>query len=65
MREQQILACLRDQKHTIGSMVEVIYETYPPALMQVAHRSVEAHLLKLIADDQVRREGNCYYLTEC
>jgi glyoxylase-like metal-dependent hydrolase (beta-lactamase superfamily II) len=65
MREQQILACLREQRHTIGAMVEVIYEAYPQALMQVAHRSVEAHLLKLIADDRVRREGSRYYLTGC
>lgn len=62
LREQQILACLREQRHTISAMVEVIYEAYPAALMQVAHRSVEAHLLKLIADDQVRREGSRYYL---
>jgi glyoxylase-like metal-dependent hydrolase (beta-lactamase superfamily II) len=64
MREQQILDCLRQDRHTIAAMVEVIYESYPPALMQVAHRSVEAHLLKLIADQKVRQEGSCYSLID-
>lgn len=64
MREQQILDCLREGRHTIGAMVEVIYESYPAALMQVAHRSVEAHLLKLIAEDRVCREGESYYLID-
>ena len=61
MREEQILQCLREDKHSISAMVEVIYEAYPAALMKVAHSSVEAHLLKLIEDKRVRRDGSQYY----
>lgn len=64
MRENQILECLREQRHTIGAIVEVIYQSYPQALMQVAHRSVEAHLLKLIADGRVRPEGREYFVKD-
>jgi len=64
MREQQILQCLGEGRNSIGAMVEVIYEAYPAALMQVAHRSVEAHLLKLIEDKRVRQEGSHYYVVD-
>lgn len=64
MREGQVLECLREKRHTIGGIVEVIYEAYPAALMKVAHRSVEAHLLKLVAEGRVRREGTQYYSVE-
>ena len=61
MREDQILQGLREGRQTIGDLVAVIYVDYPQALMRVAHSSVEAHLLKLIAEERVHREGDRYF----
>ena len=62
MCEEQILRGLREGRHSIGDLVAVIYVDYPAALMRVAHSSVEAHLLKLVAEERVRQEGESYYL---
>lgn len=62
MREEQILRGLREGRHSIAELVAVIYVDYPPALMRVAHSSVEAHLLKLVAEERVYREGDRYLL---
>lgn len=60
LREEQILRGLGEGRRTIGDLVAVIYADYPSALMRVAHSSVEAHLLKLVAEGRVRREGDRY-----
>ena len=60
MREEQILRGLREGRRTIGDLAAVIYADYPSALMRVAHSSVEAHLLKLVAEGRARREGDRY-----
>lgn len=62
MREEQILQGLREGSQSIEDLVAVIYVDYPPTLIRVAHSSVEAHLLKLIAEDRVYQEGGRYFL---
>ena len=43
-------------------MVAAIYTDTPPALLSVAQLSVEAHLLKLIQEGRVIKEGERYLL---
>lgn len=64
MREQQVLRSLEQGQSTIPAMVEAIYTDTPPALLSVAQLSVEAHLLKLIQEGRVIKEGGCYLLSE-
>lgn len=64
MRERQILQSLREGRRTIPAMVAVIYTDTPAGLLSAAQRSVEAHLLKLIKEGRVRKEGERYLLIQ-
>ncbi|MFQ5683742.1 MAG: MBL fold metallo-hydrolase [Candidatus Binatia bacterium] len=60
MREQEVFESLGNGHHTPASMVSAIYTDTPPFLHSVAQLSVEAHLIKLINEGRVRREGQRY-----
>lgn len=62
MREKQVLQCLGDGDHSIPAITARIYVDTPAALSSVAQLSVEAHLLKLIRERRVKREGERYRL---
>jgi len=62
MRERQVLGCLQDGRHTIDSMVKVIYQDLTPVLIPVAGRSVEAHLIKLVREKRVVQQGDEYFV---
>ena len=64
MREQQVLRCLKEGCYAIDSMVEVIYTDLPAVLISMAGRSVEAHLIKLMREGKVLRQGQQYFLTQ-
>ena len=61
-REQQVLDALRRGRNTIGDITEVIYVDVAAPLKNVAEFSVQAHLIKLINEGRVKREGNRYLL---
>ncbi len=63
MREREVLHCLAEGEQTIPAITERIYVDTPSALHAIAQSSVEAHLLKLIAEKRVRREGGRYFLS--
>ena len=50
MRERQVLEALADGPRTIDELVATIYAGYPSELLELAARSVLAHLLKLEAE---------------
>jgi glyoxylase-like metal-dependent hydrolase (beta-lactamase superfamily II) len=60
-RERQILAGLERGPRTPDDLVPVIYGDYPGELQQAAARSVLAHLIKLEADGEVRRDGDRFH----
>ena len=62
MREKEVLRCLAEGENTITAITARIYIDVPSALHSVAEWSVEAHLVKLIAERKVRREGGKYFL---
>jgi glyoxylase-like metal-dependent hydrolase (beta-lactamase superfamily II) len=62
MREQQVLGALRSGRNTIGDMTDMIYVDVLAPLKNVAEFSVQAHLIKLINEGRVTREGNRYLL---
>lgn len=62
MREQEVLQSLRDGLGTIPAIAERIYVGMPAALVSVGQLSVEAHLIKLVNEGRVRREGGSYRL---
>lgn len=62
MREQQVLDALRRGRNTIGDITEVIYVDVAAPLKNVAEFSVQAHLIKMINEGRVKREGNRYLL---
>lgn len=64
MREREVLGCLAEGERTIPAITARIYVDVPSALHSVAEWSVQAHLLKLIAEERVRKESGGYYLTE-
>jgi glyoxylase-like metal-dependent hydrolase (beta-lactamase superfamily II) len=55
MREQQVLAGLRDGRRTPEEMVEEIYADQPSELHSLAARSVLAHLLKLETEGRAEK----------
>jgi glyoxylase-like metal-dependent hydrolase (beta-lactamase superfamily II) len=55
MREEQILAALKDGLRTPEEMVPKIYAEYAPDLHPLAARSVLAHLLKLEAEGRAEK----------
>jgi hypothetical protein len=62
MREKEVLKCLGEGEQTIPTITDRIYTDTPRALHSMAQLSVEAHLLKLIKERRVRREGGRYFL---
>jgi glyoxylase-like metal-dependent hydrolase (beta-lactamase superfamily II) len=55
MRERQVLEALGDGGRTPEEMVGEIYEGYPADVLELAARSVLAHLLKLEAEGRAER----------
>lgn len=64
MREREVLRCLVEGEHTIAAITARIYVDVPSALHSVAQWSVEAHLVKLIAEGRVKKTGGRYFLAE-
>lgn len=62
-REAQILAQLTDQPQAIRDMVPILYAQVDARLWPAAARSVEAHLIKLIADGRADAVQNAGYPT--
>jgi len=56
-REQQVLEALGEGPRTPAEIVPVVYEGYPSEVLDLAARSVLAHLLKLERDGRVGRVG--------
>ncbi|MHB8732185.1 MAG: MBL fold metallo-hydrolase [bacterium] len=61
MREGQVLDALAGGARTPGEIVGVIYRDLDPGLHPAAENTVRAHLLKLVREGRVRREGNRYH----
>jgi hypothetical protein len=55
MRERQVLESLARGPRTVDELVATIYADYPPDVLELAARSVLAHLLKLDAEGRVDR----------
>lgn len=55
MRERQVLDALGTERKTPEEMVGEIYEGYPPEVLELAARSVLAHLLKLEVEGKVEK----------
>lgn len=64
LREQEVLLALSHGQHTIPSITAGIYTDLPKALLAAAQLSVEAHLLKLIREGRVIKEGERYLIRE-
>jgi len=64
LREQEVLLALSHGHHTIPSITARIYADLPKALVAAAQLSVEAHLLKLIQEGRVIKEGQRYLIKE-
>jgi glyoxylase-like metal-dependent hydrolase (beta-lactamase superfamily II) len=62
MREQQVITALRQGRDTIAAITEIIYVDISGPLKNVAEFSVEAHLIKLMREGRVQREGSRYRL---
>jgi glyoxylase-like metal-dependent hydrolase (beta-lactamase superfamily II) len=62
MREKEILKCMSEGEQTIAAITGRIYTDTPSALQSMARLSVEAHLIKLVKERRVRREGGRYLL---
>ena len=63
MREQEVLTLLGEGRDTIPSIAARIYAEVSAPLRSAGELSVEAHLIKLIAERRVKREGERYLLT--
>jgi len=63
MREQEVLTLLSEGRDTIPSIAARIYAEVPTPLRSAGELSVEAHLIKLIRERRVKREGERYLLT--
>jgi endoribonuclease LACTB2 len=63
-RENQIKTLLVENKElTVEQLTEFIYQnTIHPSVVEVARKTVEAHLLKLLKDGVVQKRGNVYYI---
>lgn len=64
LREKEVLRSLREGRHTIPAIVSRIYTDVPAPLQSVAQLSVEAHLIKLIRERRVKKEGERYLPVE-
>jgi len=61
-REQQVLDAVAAGPRTPGEVAATIYTELDPRLHPVAESTVLAHLLKLLREGRIRREGNRFYL---
>ncbi|MBS0472253.1 MAG: MBL fold metallo-hydrolase [Proteobacteria bacterium] len=61
-RENQVLAAIGDGLDTIPTMVARMYAAVDKRLHPAAARSVEAHLIKLVREGRVVRDGTRYRL---
>jgi glyoxylase-like metal-dependent hydrolase (beta-lactamase superfamily II) len=57
LRERQVLDALGDGQRTPQEIVAEIYVDYPPEVLELAARSVLAHLLKLEAEGKAEKRG--------
>ena len=64
LREREVLQSLREGHCTIPAITSGIYTDLAAPLISVAQLSVEAHLLKLIKEGRVAKEGERYLLTD-
>jgi glyoxylase-like metal-dependent hydrolase (beta-lactamase superfamily II) len=63
LRDEQILAGLRDGVRTVGALVKRMYSDVPDFLHAAAAMSVTAHLRKLEREGVVARDGDDWTLT--
>jgi len=61
-REQEVLRLLKEGCNSIPSIAAKIYADVPAPLRSAGQLSVEAHLLKLIQEGRVSREGERYFV---
>lgn len=61
MREQQVLDAVAGGALTPGEIVGMVYRDLDPVLHPAAESTVRAHLLKLVREGRVQREGNRYH----
>jgi glyoxylase-like metal-dependent hydrolase (beta-lactamase superfamily II)/8-oxo-dGTP pyrophosphatase MutT (NUDIX family) len=60
-REARVLAAVeRLGPARVDALVDEVYPDIAPGLRGAASRSLEAHLVKLVADGRVRRDGDAY-----
>ena len=62
LREQRLLAALRQGPATARELVERVYTDTDPRLMDLALGSVQAQLVKLVAEGAVRQAGEVFSL---
>lgn len=62
LREREVLECLGEGRNMIPAIAAKIYAGLPSPLVSAGQLSVEAHLLKLIREGRVVREGERYLL---
>ncbi|HTR16530.1 MAG TPA: MBL fold metallo-hydrolase [Acetobacteraceae bacterium] len=60
-RENAIAAALRENPHSAGGLVEMMYGMLAVPLRPVAERSVVAHLLKLESEGRARRDDDLWH----
>jgi glyoxylase-like metal-dependent hydrolase (beta-lactamase superfamily II) len=60
-REQQVLQVLKSGHQTVDSITGRIYTEIPSALIRVARHTVEAHLIKLLKEERVEKQGESYF----
>jgi hypothetical protein len=62
-RESKTIRKLEDfGKNTIDELVKYVYDDVPEQLHPIAKFSLEAHLIKLIGENKVKREEEFYKL---
>ncbi len=61
-REAQIVAELGSEPRTILELVNVLYSTYPPEVLDLAALTVHAHLIKLEREGRVSAQPDGYRL---
>lgn len=64
LREREVLDSLRGGRNTIPSIAARIYADLPAPLQSVGQLSIEAHLIKLVREGRVVREGEGYFLKD-
>ena len=62
LREREVLDSLRGGRNTSASIAARIYADLPAPLQSVGRLSIEAHLIKLVREGRVVREGERYLL---